>query len=223
MSSQRSVLYSILVLGLLACRYTVRCSVTNSTDHEIKVTLFGVGDRVSVGLENLHEAHYDYYDEDEITDEDPSGYSVDDAIRVQAVVNPANGDVPVTNVEKKKTDKKKKGEKRKKKTPCQTTHKNFCVHGKCRFLASAQEVSCKCHENYYGERCAEKFLTLGATDPRDMTTTTILAVIAVLLSTLSITAIIIIIVVHTRRKYSSYDCEAEETKRLGHENGSEDV
>ncbi|XP_056407836.1 amphiregulin [Hyla sarda] len=215
MSCQLSLVWSILLL-CLAC--TVHCSL-NSTENEIKVTLSGGGDRVSVGLENVHEVDYDEHEE-----EDLSGYSLEDSIRVQAVVKPANGEVSVTNVEKKKTN-KKRGEKnkKKKKTLCQTTHKNFCVHGKCRYLASMQEVSCKCHENYFGERCTEQYLRTGTSDPSDMTTTTILAVVAVLLSTISIIAIIIIIVVHTRRKYSSYDCEAEETKRLGQENGSEDV
>lgn len=214
--AQLASVWSILLL-CIACTYTVHCSVLNSTKNEIRVTLSGEGDRTS-GLENVHEADYDEYDED------LSGYHVEDSIRVQAVIKPANGDVPTTNVEKKKADKKKKGEKnkKKKKTPCQTTHKNFCVHGKCRYLANAAEVSCKCHENYFGERCTEQYLRTGTTDSNDMTTTTILAVVAVLLSTISITAIIIIMVVHTRRKYAS-DCETEETKKLGQENGSEDV
>ncbi|XP_069832869.1 amphiregulin [Dendropsophus ebraccatus] len=222
MPSQLSLVWSILLLLGLAC--AVQCSV-NSTANEIQVTLSGGDDRVSLGSENIHEVDYEEYNEDEHQDEDLSGYDMEESIRVQAVVKPANGNVPVTNVEKKKTEKKKKGEKnkKKKKTPCQTTHKNFCVHGKCRYLANLQEVSCKCHENYFGERCTEQYLRTGTTDPSDITTTTILAVVAVLLSTISITAIIIIIVVHTRRKYSSYDCEAEETKKLGQENGSEDV
>ncbi|XP_071973236.1 amphiregulin [Engystomops pustulosus] len=221
MVSQLSLVFSAAVL-CLACTFTVHCAATNSTGNEIKVTLSGEGDRVAFGLENAQEADYEEYN-DENPDGDISGYSVEDSIRVQAVVKPANGDVPATNVAKK-ADKKKKGEKKnkKRKTPCQTTHKNFCVHGKCRYLAGAQEVSCKCFENYFGERCTEQSLRAGTTNPGDMTTTTILAVVAVLLSTISITAIIII-VVHTRRKYSSNDGEAEEKRKLGQENGTEDV
>ncbi|KAM4051205.1 amphiregulin [Anomaloglossus baeobatrachus] len=221
MAAQLSLVWSILLL-CLACKFTVRCSELNSTENEVRVTLSRAGDSVSARLQNAHEADYDEYHEDE----DLSGYYVDDSIRVQAVVKPANGEVPATKVEKKKADKKKAEKnknKKKKKTPCQTTHKNFCVHGKCRYLANISEVSCKCHENFFGERCTEQYLRAGTTDPHEMTTTTILAVVAVLLSTISITAIIIIIVIHTRRKYSSYDCEAEETKKLGQENGSEDV
>ncbi|XP_075705901.1 amphiregulin [Rhinoderma darwinii] len=224
MSSQLSLVWSILLL-CLACTYTVHCSVSNATENEITVTLSGGGDGIAAGLENAREVDYDEYDEDEKHELSVSGYYVDDSIRVQAVVKPANGDVPATIMEKKKADKKKNGQKnkKKKKTPCQTTHKNFCVHGKCRYLATVPEVSCKCHENYFGERCTEQYLRAGSKNANDMTTTTILAVVAVLLSTISITAIIIIIVVHTRRKYSSYGCEAEETKKLGQENGSEDV
>ncbi|XP_069599599.1 amphiregulin [Ranitomeya imitator] len=224
MSSQLSLAWSILLL-CLACEYTVRSSEVNSTGNEIRVTLSGAGDVtdiVSAGLQNVHEVDYDEYHEDE----DLSGYDGDDSIRVQAVVKPANGEVATTKVEKKKADKRKAEKnknKKKRKTLCQTTHKNFCVHGKCRYLANISEVSCKCHENYFGERCTEQYLRAASSNPHDMTTTTILAVVAVLLSTLSITAIIIIIVVHTRRKYSSYNCDTEETKKLGQENGSEDV
>ncbi|CAN2388892.1 Epidermal growth factor-like domain [Pristimantis euphronides] len=219
MSCARSVLRSVLLLCLV-CRYVVHCAVPNNTDKEIKVTLSGTGDRVSVGSESvLHEADYKEYEEFESYDEDLSGYDVEDSIRVQAVVNPANGVLPVTTVEKKKTEKKKKG-KRNKNGPCQTKYKGFCVHGKCRYLKRADEVSCKCHENYFGERCTEQYLKTETTNPSDMTTT--ILVVVVVLSTLSITAIVIAIIVH-RRKYSSYDCEAEETKRLGQENGSEDV
>lgn len=57
-----------------ACTYTVHCSVLNSTKNEIRVTLSGEGDRTS-GLENVHEADYDEYDED------LSGYHVEDSIR----------------------------------------------------------------------------------------------------------------------------------------------
>ncbi|CAJ0948194.1 unnamed protein product [Ranitomeya imitator] len=159
MSSQLSLAWSILPL-CLACEYTVRCSEVNSTGNEIRVTLSGAGDVtdvVSAGLQNVHEVDYDEYHEDE----DLSGYDVDDSIRVQAVVKPANGEVPATKVEKKKADKKKAEKnknKKKQKTPCQTTHKNFCVHGKCRCLANISEVSCKCHENYFGERCTEQYL-----------------------------------------------------------------
>ncbi|KAM3936896.1 amphiregulin [Leptodactylus fuscus] len=226
MAAQLSLVWSVLLV-FLACVYTIHCASLNSTEIEIKVTLSAAGDRVSVGSGAVEEVDYEEYtEEEENPDEDLSGHSVVDSIRVQAVVKPADGNVPTTNVEKKKADKKKKKtekNKKKKKTPCQTTHKNFCVHGKCRYLAGMQEVSCKCHENYFGERCTEQSLRIGTTNPSDVTTTTILAVVAVLLSTISITAIIIIIVVHTRRKYSSYECEAEEKKKLGQENSSEDV
>ncbi|XP_040274045.1 amphiregulin [Bufo bufo] len=221
MSSQRSHVVGGVLL-FLACLYTAHCSLSNSTENEITVTLSGEGHHI--GLENVIEVPDDEYSEDENPEEDLSGHSVEDIIRVQAVVKPADGDVTASTVGKK-ADKKKKGEKKKnkQKTPCQTTHKSFCVHGKCRYLAKVPAVSCKCHENYFGERCTERYLRTGTTDHNDMTTTTILAVVAVLLSVISITAIIIIIVVHTRRKYSSYDCEAEETKKLGQDHGSEDV
>ncbi|XP_075058213.1 amphiregulin [Mixophyes fleayi] len=224
MSSHLSLLlvWTTLLLSI-ACTYTVHCSVLNSTGPENNVTVSGEGDHIADEVENAHELVHeeDGEDEDDMTIRD---FIIDDSIRVQPVIKPENTEVTTKKQEKKKGNKKgQKKKNNKKKNPCQTTHENFCIHGECKYLASVQEVSCKCHQHYFGERCIERSMKSESQEQNDMTTTTVLAVVAVLLSTISIAAIIIIIVVHTRRKYSSYACDAEEKKKLGQENGSEDV
>lgn len=72
---------------------------------------------------------------------------------VQPVIKPENSDASTVttnkksekkNGEKKKKKKgSKKGNKKKKQNPCLTTHKDFCIHGECRFLEKIPEVSCK--------------------------------------------------------------------------------
>ncbi|XP_072261651.1 amphiregulin [Pyxicephalus adspersus] len=231
------LLWTTLLLSI-ANRSIVHGAVLTTTEPDASVTVSGE--------EEISDSIKDYYDlghEEESDDEDNDehipikSFSIDDdSILVQPVIKPENTETSTVtankkggkkNGEKKKKKGSKKGNKKKKQqqqdNPCLTTHKNFCIHGECRYLEKIPVVSCKCQQNFFGERCSEHTMTVVKGNLSDITTTTVLAVIAVLLSTLSIAAIIIIIVVHTRRKYSSYQYEAEEKKKLGQENGSDEV
>ncbi|XP_018098939.1 amphiregulin isoform X2 [Xenopus laevis] len=219
MFSLRSVVLCATLLLTFA-----HCSELNSTQADSNVTFSG--DHGFDGTGSAVEVNWEE-EEDEEHEDDFSilGFITDDSIRVEPVVKPEN---PPKNGEKKNSEKKKKKErgdkkKKKKKNPCQNTHKDYCIHGECKYLASLQEVTCKCQPEYFGERCSEQSMKTQTKDNLSNMSTIALAVVAVLLSTISITAIIIIIVVHTRRKYASYQCEVEEKKRLGQENGSEEI
>ncbi|KAM4709883.1 amphiregulin [Discoglossus pictus] len=229
MSSQVSLILLATLLFSIACQYTAHCSEFNTTEAETKANFSGDHEGPETTVEPTHD--YDNEDsEDEEMEEELSllGYITDDSIRVQPVIKPDTSTKkeekkkPEKNGDKKNANKKKKGKKNKK-TPCDTTHKDFCVHGECKYLKNLKEVTCKCFQNYFGPRCSEKFMKTQTTEDLENVSTTALAVTAVLLSTISIVAIIIIIVVHTRRKYSTYECEAEEKKKLGQENGSEEI
>uniref|UniRef100_A0A8C5N353 Amphiregulin n=1 Tax=Leptobrachium leishanense TaxID=445787 RepID=A0A8C5N353_9ANUR len=239
MPSHLSLLLCITVLCTLACNYRVYSLENNTTTTTPTNATLPEDHHVTDRMRTTQESSL--YEEDEETDDDFSitGYIIDDSIRVQPVVKPED---TKKKGEKKKGEKKKKGQneekkkkgqneekkkkgqnEKKKKDPCQTTHKDFCIHGECKYLANVEEVSCKCQKDYFGERCSEQYLKTKSTGDFADVSTTALAVTAVLLSTISIIAVIIIIIIHTRRKYSSYECEAEEKKRLGQENGSEEI
>lgn len=228
------LVWTTLLLSI-ANRSNVHCVVLTTTEPNASVTVPGEGDGLSDGIKEFYDLDHEEESDDEDNDEHfpVKGFFIDDdAILVQPVIKPENSEASTVttnkksekkNGEKKKKKGSKKGNKKKKQNPCLTTHKNFCIHGECRFLEKIPEVSCKCQQNFFGERCSEQYMTSAKEKLSDITTTTVLAVIAVLLSTLSITAIIIIIVVHTRRKYSSFQYEAEEKKKLGQENGSDEI
>ncbi|KAG8454229.1 hypothetical protein GDO86_000753 [Hymenochirus boettgeri] len=189
MESQRLfIMCTILLLSIERC-FTVDGTDVNSTEANISVTISG--DHVSNGTGSDAEQSFDEDEEEE--DVLVLGYITDDSIRVEPVVKPQN---PEKSTEKKNTDKKKKGRGGKKKmTPCQTTHKDYCIHGQCKYLAKLKEVSCICHQDFFGERCSELSMKSGINGPFSDMSTIALAVVAVLLSTISITAIIIIIVI----------------------------
>uniref|UniRef100_A0A803KLI4 EGF-like domain-containing protein n=1 Tax=Xenopus tropicalis TaxID=8364 RepID=A0A803KLI4_XENTR len=223
MFSLRSVILCATLLLTIACNFTVHCSELNSTQADSNVTFSG--DHGSDGTGSAVEVNWEEEEGEEHEDDfSILGFITDDSIRAEPVIKPEN---PPKKGEKKNSEKKKKKErgdkkKKKKKNPCQTTHKDYCIHGECKYLTSLQEVTCICQPEYFGERCSEQSMKSQTKGNLSDTSTIALAVVAVLLSTISITAIIIIIVVHTRRKYASYQCEVEEKKRLGQENGSEE-
>ncbi|KAM8939130.1 amphiregulin [Pelodytes ibericus] len=223
MSSHLSLFLCITLLFAIACQFQVYCSTSNNTDVQVNATFF----EASQDSHGAVQEEEDGEDEDHDEDFSVAGYIIDDSIRVQPVIKPENTQ---KKTEKKTTEKKAKKKnnkndktKKKKKNPCQTTHKDFCIHGECRYLANIKEVSCRCKQDYFGERCSEMYMKSETKSDFGDVSTVALAVAAVLLSTISIVAIIIIIIVHTRRKYSSYECEAEEKRKLGQENGSEEI
>ncbi|XP_069486750.1 amphiregulin [Ambystoma mexicanum] len=151
---------------------------------------------------------------------------VDDLIQTQPVVKPENPRKKGGKRERKNgksTKGKSKNERPKKlklENICETTHKEFCIHGTCRFLEGLGKAACVCQHEYFGERCSEMYMKTKKGGDLSDTSTTALAVVAVLLSTISFIAIAIVIAVHMKKKYSTaYEGETEEKKKLGHENG----
>ncbi|XP_063281368.1 amphiregulin [Pelobates fuscus] len=226
MSSHMSLLLCITLLCSLACQYQVHCSEASATSVQTNATL-PEDNPVANGTDSLNKPNKDEEDvEEDDYDQDISvGYIIDDSIRVQPVVKPENTTKKNEKKNGEKKAKKAKNDKKKKKNPCLTTHKDFCIHGQCKYLSSIKEVTCRCQKDYSGERCSTLSTMSMKTHTSELgdVSTVALAVAAVLLSTISLVAIIIIIVIHTRRKYSTYDCEAEEKKKLGQENGSEEI
>ncbi|NXC08946.1 AREG protein, partial [Orthonyx spaldingii] len=112
--------------------------------------------------------------------------------------------------------KKNKGKNKKKGTPCEMEYKNFCIHGECIYLEHLQMVTCKCHQDFFGERCGEQFMkTQKKNDVADYSKT-VLVVVAVLLSSISFITVLIIVIVQVRKKCPQYE-EKEERKKLRQE------
>ncbi|MEE6461870.1 hypothetical protein FKM82_001434 [Ascaphus truei] len=198
MSSLLSLLLCTTLLFSIACHHTAHCSVSSTTEAETNVTFSG--DHSSYGTESVTtlELSQEEGEEDEENEEDFSvaEYNTDDPMRVLPVIKPekTTRKGAKKNADKKKKKGKKKGNK-KNPTPCETTHKDFCIHGECIFPENLQEVTCRCQQHYVGERCSERTMkAITKEELRDLSTTA-LAVVAVLLSTISIIAIIIIIIV----------------------------
>ncbi|XP_074848154.1 amphiregulin [Carettochelys insculpta] len=164
----------------------------------------------------------DYEDTEEEEEQDLTApiNIVDDSVRVQPLISPKQ-----TKTEKEKNPdktkrKRNKGKKSKKKkgTPCDGEYKNFCIHGECKYLEDLKKVSCKCHQDYFGERCGEQFMKTQKRNDIGNYSTTILVVVAVLLSSISFIAIVVIVIMQVRKTCPQYE-EKEERKKLRQENG----
>ncbi|XP_005284049.2 amphiregulin [Chrysemys picta bellii] len=165
----------------------------------------------------------DYEDTEDDEEDDPAVpmYIVDDSIRVEPVIKPKQTKTDREKNPDKTKRKKNKGKKNKKKkgTPCEGEYKNFCIHGECKYLEDLKEVTCKCHQDYFGERCGEQFMKTHKRNDIGNYSTTILVVVAVLLSSISFIAIVVIVIVQVRKTYPQYE-EKEERKKLRQETGN---
>ncbi|XP_008642545.1 PREDICTED: amphiregulin [Corvus brachyrhynchos] len=161
----------------------------------------------------------DYEEDEEEYEEAPPvhQYIVDDLIRVEPVVKPKPAKRGGEKNAGKSRRKKNKGKNKKKGTPCEMEYKNFCIHGECIYLEHLQMVTCKCHQDFFGERCGEQFMkTQRKNDVADYSKT-VLVVVAVLLSSVSFITVLIIVIVQVRKKCPQYE-EKEERKKLRQEN-----
>uniref|UniRef100_A0A8B9F434 Amphiregulin n=1 Tax=Amazona collaria TaxID=241587 RepID=A0A8B9F434_9PSIT len=105
--------------------------------------------------------------------------------------------------------KKNRGKNKKKGTPCEMEYKNFCIHGECIYLEHLQMVTCKCHQDFFGERCGEQFMkTQRKNDVADYSKT-VLVVVAVLLSSISFITVLIIVIVHYSAAEHKQEVEEE--------------
>ncbi|XP_066136440.1 amphiregulin [Saccopteryx bilineata] len=167
---------------------------------------------------------YDYAEEYEIEPQ-ISGYIVDDSVRVEQVVKPKENKTENENTtdkpkRKKKGGKNRKNKKNKKKNPCDARFQTFCIHGECKYLEHLKAVTCKCHQDYFGERCGEKSMKTHSMVDGDLSKIT-LAAIAAFVSAVSFTVIAAVITIQLRKRYfREYEGEAEEQKKLRQENGN---
>ncbi|XP_048220195.1 amphiregulin [Perognathus longimembris pacificus] len=168
---------------------------------------------------------YDYAEE---YDSEPqiSGYIVDDSVRVEQVVKPKRNKTESEKTSDKPKRKKKGGKNgknrrnKKKKNPCDAEFKNFCIHGECKYIENLNAVTCKCHHDYFGERCGEKSMKTQSIVDDDLSKIA-LAAVAAFLSAVSFTAIAVVVTVQLRKRYArEYEGEAEERKKLRQENGN---
>ncbi|NP_999541.1 amphiregulin precursor [Sus scrofa] len=168
---------------------------------------------------------YDYAEE---YDNEPhiSGYIVDDSVRVEQVVKPKRNRTESENTSDKPKRKKKGGKSgknrrnRKKKNPCDAEFQNFCIHGDCKYIEHLEAVTCKCYQDYFGERCGEKSMKTHTMVHSDLSKIA-LAAIAAFVSAMSFTAIAVVITIYLRKRYfREYEGAAEERKKLRQENAN---
>ncbi|XP_074128625.1 amphiregulin [Sminthopsis crassicaudata] len=160
---------------------------------------------------------YDYYEEYE---EDPqiSGYVLDDSIRVGHLVKPKKNRTESEKNSNKTGRKKSKGRKRKqKKNPCNGEYKNYCIHGECKYIESLEAVTCKCHQDFFGERCGEQSMKTHSLGDGGNSMTA-LAIVAALLSVFCFSAIVLISKQIWKARYRIHDQRNEERKQLKREN-----
>ncbi|XP_078532136.1 amphiregulin-like [Lissotriton helveticus] len=209
----------------LVCRFSVLGSTLPGTESANNVTLHANGSLDGAELPSggsfEEEGDYDSEDDPSVSELVAEGGNQTKTVKPEKTTKKGekrNGE------RKKKKQGNKENKKIKKESPCETTHKDFCIHGKCRYLDALNEVACICHHNFIGQRCSDMFLRTKTNGELSDTSTTALAIVAVLLSTISFIAIAIVIGVHMKKTYSTaYEGETEEKKRLGHENGDMDV
>nr|XP_027795535.1 amphiregulin [Marmota flaviventris] len=152
-----------------------------------------------------------------------SGYIVDDSVRVEQVIKPKKNKTESEKTSDKPKRKKKGGKSgknrrnKKKKNPCDAEFQNFCIHGECKYIENLEAVTCKCHHDYFGERCGEKSMKTHSMGDRDFSKVA-LAAIAAFVSATSFTAVAVVITVQLRKRYFREE-EAEEQKKLQQENG----
>ncbi|XP_044536155.1 amphiregulin [Gracilinanus agilis] len=173
------------------------------------------------GSEMSSGTEYDYSEEYE---EDPqlSGYFIDDSIRVGHLVKPKKNRTESEKNSDKTRRKKNRGKKRKPKkkvNPCDAKYQSFCIHGECKYIESLEAVTCKCHQNYFGERCGEQSMKTHSLGDGGHSVA-VLAIMAAFLSVLCFSAIVVMIIQIRKVHSNVHDQEAEERKHLRQENGN---
>ncbi|XP_071014727.1 uncharacterized protein [Oncorhynchus clarkii lewisi] len=84
--------------------------------------------------------------------------------------------------------------------PCSFSHKGYCIHGLCKYMADLREPVCMCNKGYDGERCGILLLPTTSKEGsgRAEVVQTVLVVIAVVLSCVSCLAILLMACTHYR-------------------------
>ncbi|XP_019372285.1 PREDICTED: amphiregulin isoform X2 [Gavialis gangeticus] len=193
-------LLRLLLLLLLLCALAGRSACQHVASSGPGVTSAPLaGSRSSPGHEMSLGVEYEDEDYEEEDDEPLPLYMVDESIRVEPVVKPKQtkeSEKKVSGKPKRRRNKKKKN-KKKKGTPCEMEYKNFCIHGECIYLEDLQTVTCKCNQDYFGERCGEQSMKSQTRKNTSDYSKTILVVVAVVLSSISFIAVVIYLITQT--------------------------
>ncbi|XP_006009407.1 amphiregulin [Latimeria chalumnae] len=218
---------NVLLLVLLlptVYNWNVSGAALNESDTEAVLSFSGDHADTEDGIEDLElDAEGRNNEETENNNELSSSgnFSLEEGPRVQPVVKPKKtkgerkkgGSHNVKDKTKRKNDGKAK--RRKKKDPCETTYKDLCVHGKCKYLENLKQSTCQCYAGYEGERCVIQ--SLKSVDPEesnDISSPIALVIVAVVLSVISLIATLIV-TVNTQKKHSSpYEGSRDETEKL---------
>ncbi|XP_051026363.1 amphiregulin [Acomys russatus] len=236
-------LWALLVLLLLSIgsgHYAAGLELNGTTsgkggpflgDHNAGGLAVSAGSEVSTISEmpsgsELSTGDYDYSDEHDNEPQIPS-YVIDDSVRVEQVIKPKRNKTEGEKTSEKPKRKKKGGKsgkgrrnKKKKKNPCTAEFQNYCIHGECKYIEDLERVTCKCHHDYFGERCGGKSMKTHSGDDSDLSKIT-LAAVAIFVSVVSLAAIGIAITVRLRKRHlRKYEGEAEERRTLRQETGN---
>ncbi|XP_034992991.1 amphiregulin [Zootoca vivipara] len=204
-----------LLLWSLVCQHAAGSGL-NVTEQEQNMPILRTLNTPAAGVFSSG-VDYEETEEEEVAMA-PQFLAGDSATVAFELKKPAKSESGKKNSNKPKRKGNNKGRKNKKKTPCEAEFKNFCVHGDCKYYEHLRKATCKCHSDYFGERCVEQFLKTHSADGNDVesSTSTILASTAGLLTFAAIGIIVTLLV----RKRCSVCDEKEERKRLRQENGS---
>ncbi|XP_038648772.1 proheparin-binding EGF-like growth factor [Scyliorhinus canicula] len=140
--------------------------------------------------------------------------------KVQHVVKPNNEGRKKKGSKKSRSKGKRRGTERKKqKDPCKTDYKDYCIHGKCKFLKDLNQPSCVCLPGYQNERCGIQTLHV-VTEKRINSLSIVLVVAAIMLLIFIITTVVVVILRIRRKMRVEHDILNEEKQKLRTENGN---
>ncbi|XP_072110884.1 amphiregulin-like [Mobula birostris] len=232
-----------LHITLLALLLTAGCTVRGSPRDEEEsktVTALGVPDSsvstTSHGVtpqlvpERFTDSEEEEEEEEEDDEEDYSEdyelsgseelYDVTSPARVQAVVKPEGKDQKKNNSKNLKGKRKKNKNGKRKRNFCKTIYKDYCIHGKCKYLKELNKPSCICLPGYQNERCGIQVLHTGKNKKQFHDLSVTLIVVGVALAIFTLTAVTVAVTLHLRRKMRvEGETVNEEKQKLRSENG----
>ncbi|XP_007890167.1 proheparin-binding EGF-like growth factor isoform X2 [Callorhinchus milii] len=166
---------------------------------------------------------------DEFEDEDYEDYEalvIEDPVygtslgKVQPVIKPrSRGEKKIAHPKKarskgKKNNRRKRG-KQKLNDLCKTVYKNYCIHGKCKFLKELNKTSCICLPGYQNERCGIQVLSVGTSKERIDGLTIALLLVGAMLTLAAIIVAVTVIFQCKKKLRDAREVESEEKQKLG--------
>ncbi|XP_059819460.1 proheparin-binding EGF-like growth factor [Hypanus sabinus] len=139
---------------------------------------------------------------------------------VQAVVKPEGKDQRKNNSKNLKGKRKKNKNGKRKRNPCKTIYKDYCIHGKCKYLKELNKPSCICLPGYQNERCGIQALHTGKNKKQFHDLSVTLIVVGVALAIFTLTTVTVAVTLLLRRKMRvEGETTNEEKQKLRSENG----